>query len=383
MWIRILLLLSFSISTKMFSQNCLSDISYPEIEIPSSVIDFRTPQKIFVVVHILYEKEEDNIPNEQVIRQIEALNRDFNLRNTEWLSLPPPFKNLATSANIEFCLAGIAPDGSVSTGITRTLIHSSNLGITGQVFYTDEGGKDAWLTDKYLNIWVTKMAEEILGFSSGPLDKGEPFDGVVINSLYFGTSQAKAPFQLGRTLVHEIGHFLGLNHPWGNTMGECEEDDNIIDTPKQKGPHASCPPRDNMGCEIEKTYWNFMDYTPDCCMALFTKGQVQLMHLIMEAYRPELISFDIPCSVLTFENTPLMEIVCFPNPTENLLWIEGHNKKFTEYFVFNSSGMLIEKGQFQSPLRLKHLASGIYYISLVGTPERIIKKVVVNRLVRK
>ncbi|WP_367389070.1 M43 family zinc metalloprotease [Lewinella sp. LCG006] len=308
---------------------------YPSRIIPSKS---RTPSPLYVaiVVHIIEQKSQVQpfLSDRQVINQISALNRDYNLKNNEWSGLPTLIKNTIGNANIVFYLARETPDGLPSSGITRTTDYDGNNPLE-DVFFTNRGGHDPWPGIHYLNIWVMDFPDSydgILGFSSSPNDIGLVSDGVVINSRAFGLSPA--PFILGRSLVHEIGHYLGLLHPWGHLSGECSEDDGIIDTPIQSSGHKGCPPQENMGCETDDPiYWNFMDYTPDCCMALFTQGQVAVMRHVLQNIRTSLTTYG---EQNFSEELPILSnhtISVYPNPA-------------MDYFSIDWSLMILKEGVF-------------------------------------
>lgn len=296
-------------------RRCLYDVSFvPLVDVHREVVEFRSPVTIPVVVHIISTPEIE-VSDFQIHAQIKALNRDFRKRGKEWLLLPQPFRELAADTYITFKLASVAPDGLPTSGINRKKINKNNVGLYDDAFYSERGGIDAWDTNRYLNIWVVEMHEALLGYASSPNDAGLPTDGVVVNINYFGTSRAESTYQLGRTLVHEVGHYLGLSHPWGDIKNECEEDDELEDTPILRGPHYSCPPTDDQSCNGIPYYWNFMDYTPDCCMAMFTHMQAAQMQATLSYYRPQL-------SIASFD-TPLQtgQFVVAPNPAKSTVAI--------------------------------------------------------------
>lgn len=293
---------------------------------------------IAIVIHIVELVGSQYLVSERMIHdQIAVLNRDFNARNHEWKGVSREMNKLATSANIHFFLPTLSFDGTPSRGITRTITTREDLWSTGDIYSTMDGGQDAWPGNQYLNVWVVDLPEKLLGFSSSPGDIGERFDGVVINSRAFGLRPENKTSGFGRSLVHEIGHYLGLLHPWGVLDGECEEDDGIADTPPQLGAHSGCPPAENKGCNTsDPIYWNFMDYTGDCCMALFTKGQVTTMRYVLENQRFSLANFGAEISKDESQMTFLTNITIYPNPASELFSVDWTSLILEEDVFFQS-----------------------------------------------
>ncbi|GAB4406694.1 MAG: hypothetical protein OHK0039_08560 [Bacteroidia bacterium] len=229
--------------------------------------------RIPVVVHVVYRTAEENIGDAQVFSQIRVLNDDFQRRNRDTSLTPDRFHGVAAGTDIEFVLANRDPSGLPTNGITRTAstryaFYSSDNGVK----YSAMGGKDAWPTDQYLNIWVCNLGAGVLGYAQFPGGPTET-DGVVIGYRYFGTTGPVAPpFDRGRTCTHEVGHWLNLRHIWGD--GPCDVDDLVADTPPADRPHSGCP-GSATACGIESMLSNFMDYTDDACMNLFTHGQIE------------------------------------------------------------------------------------------------------------
>ncbi|MCB0842720.1 MAG: PKD domain-containing protein, partial [Bacteroidetes bacterium] len=242
-----------------------------------------------VVVHIIYSNTTENISDEQILSQIEVLNQDYRRQNPDQDRTPREFKKIATDTEIEFCMASVDPDGNPTNGIDRISISGSPFSerfINEQIKPTT-----IWNPDQYLNIWVCNISGGILGFAQFPTSSaltGLPVssgsaqtDGVVINYNTFGTTgTVTAPFDKGRTVTHEIGHWLGLRHIWGD--GPCGVDDFCEDTPETNGANFACPPG-TVGCDgTTAMVQNFMDYTDDACMNLFTTNQKQRMRAVLE-----------------------------------------------------------------------------------------------------
>lgn len=240
-----------------------------------------------VVVHIIHNTSVENISDAQVLSQIEVLNEDFRRMNEDALNTPAAFLPIAADVEIEFCLATVDPNGFQTSGITRTSTTVSSFGLNDDIKSSLMGGQDPWNTAAYLNIWVGTIGGNILGYAQLPGGNANT-DGIVIDSRYFGRiGTATSPFDLGRTTTHEVGHWLGLRHIWGD--GGCGLDDGISDTPLASSPNyvgAPCTAAPNSCIEANgdqpDMYQNFMDYSDDGCMNLFTIGQKNLMRALFE-----------------------------------------------------------------------------------------------------
>ncbi|MFK7923225.1 MAG: M43 family zinc metalloprotease [Bacteroidia bacterium] len=244
-----------------------------------------------VVVHIVYNQNDQNITDEQIRSQIDVLNQDFGRTNPDRFDTPANFKGAAANSKISFQLASQDPYGNPTNGITRTrssqaLFSPSNNGVK----YSTMGGMDAWDTKSYLNIWVCKLGAGMLGYAQFPGGGPNEADGVVIDYKFMGTKgTVRAPFDQGRTCTHEVGHWLNLKHIWGD--GPCETDDFVGDTPPVGDAHYGCL-RSAMACDGGPAMVsNFMDYTDDACMNLFTFGQAERMRALFSpgGYRRQML----------------------------------------------------------------------------------------------
>jgi hypothetical protein len=259
-----------------------------------------------VVFHVIYNTPEENISDEQLLSQLSILNADFRRKNADAAQTPSYFQPFAADTEIEFCLATLDPNGETSTGITRTKTNKVSFHyLDDEMKYSSRGGKDGWDKNQYLNIWVCRIADNVLGFATPP---GAPAatDGVV---LHWGTIGAPPfnkvawKYNLGRTATHEVGHWLGLKHIWGS--GEsCTDSDNIDDTPNQLGENVGCPSGIKLSCDngpYGDMYMNYMDYTDDACMNLFTFGQATRMKAILSIARGSIYS-SLACSATLRSN---------------------------------------------------------------------------------
>ncbi|PRT27458.1 zinc metalloprotease [Bacillus thuringiensis] len=234
--------------------------------------------KIPVVVHVVWNTEEQNISEEQVHSQIDVLNLDFRAANPDIANVPSVFKDSVSDARVEFFLATKDPNGNQTNGITRTHTTKQSFSyLDDPVKSQSTGGVNAWPADKYLNLWVCKLEDGLLGYAQFP--GGPPkTDGVVIAYNYFGTTgTVTEPLHLGRTATHEIGHWLNLFHIGGDDGGACSGTDQVVDTPNQADLNVGKPTFPTISCDNGPNgdmFMNYMDFVDDDTMVMFTKGQV-------------------------------------------------------------------------------------------------------------
>ena len=242
--------------------------------------------RIPVVVHVVYNAAAENISDAQIKSQIVVLNDDFRRKNADIGSVPAPFQPLIGDARLQFELATVDPNGAATNGITRTNTAVNGFGTNDAVKSAATGGADPWPSDRYLNIWVCALGGGLLGYSQFP---GGPAatDGLVILHSAFGTTgTAAAPFNLGRTVTHELGHWLNLRHIWGDDGTGCSGDDFVADTPNQGGPNYGKPVFPILSCGNAPNgdmFMNYMDYVDDAAMVMFSVGQVARMQAALDA----------------------------------------------------------------------------------------------------
>ena len=273
-----------------------------------------TEYTIPVVFHILWKETEDKLSEEQIRSQLEVLNQDFQAANSDKDLVPSDFRSLIANTGIRFCLAKIDPTGQPTNGITRTQTQYDNLGTAQdekgrfRVYYGESGGIDAWDTQKYLNIWVAQRAYAS-ALSSFPGTAIPEEDGIVIDPQFFGISETvSAPYHLGRTLTHEVGHYLNLSHPWGSaSTADCEGDDQVEDTPRQNSTYLNqCPQSLPESCDSPDFFFNFMNFTDDACLAMFTPGQKMRMLAALEGPRAGLLTSAV-CDEVNTETTQVIK----------------------------------------------------------------------------
>lgn len=246
-----------------------------------------------VVVHVIHngtpEGSGANIPFSQIEAQIRIINEDFRRQNADTTLTPQEFLGVVADANIEFVLAKQDPNGLPTNGVVRVTGPKTtyNPNSSGDVELISQ--TSLWAPEDYLNIWVVTLVSPFIGYASFPVSdlpglnfppNSRETDGVTIDYRYFGEGGNAVSGSKGRTTTHEIGHFLGLRHIWGD--GDCSVDDFVLDTPLQSGSNNSCRtvnPR--VTCNTRDLVENYMDYTPDNCMNNFTFGQVERMDVVL------------------------------------------------------------------------------------------------------
>lgn len=359
--------------------------------------------------------------------QLAVLNADYNARNADTIGIPAPFKPLLGNMNIIFSFAHRKPDGTATDGIEIKVLNPSHPGFTSSTAGSDsakkasKSGLDPYDNTKYLNIWVTNIVStqsggKVLGFayshefaySLNPnfIDNA----GVVLDYSAFGRRSGFADntyytpgADLGRTLVHELGHFFGLWHIWGNTnigMGSCDvstpakasmNDDGISDTPLQKDATTSCqtfPYTDDCTKGNGIMFMNYMDYPGDACYKMFTKGQVTKMQSTIapstKAYgltqHPELLAW--PTSVTDIEKKAAIEL--FPNPSTGMFTISYNpmSSNLKEVRVVNMTGQVIKtirtnelKNISNISVDMSNSAKGIYMIQCQFEEGIVVRKI--------
>lgn len=255
------------------------------------------PYKIPVVVHVIHNGEAigtgANITEAQILSQLRVLNEDFNRQNADATNTPAEFQSVVGSLDIEFVLARQDPDGQATNGIVRVDGNHASWSMTDNY---EMKSLSYWPAEEYMNIWVCNLTDGHAGYAQFPesdlpgmenSSTNRLTDGIVIWHRAFG-SEDDGPFNLdrvfnkGRTATHETGHFLGLNHIWGDDV-DCDGTDYVTDTPNQGASTNGCPthPRiDNCGSVV--MFQNFLDYSDDACMNLFTQGQIDRMAVVLE-----------------------------------------------------------------------------------------------------
>ncbi|GAB3883305.1 hypothetical protein GCM10028825_07350 [Spirosoma agri] len=363
-----------------------------------------TIYRIPVVVHIVHNNASQriggpnnaNISDEQVYSQIKVLNEDFRrVANTNGFNTSP----VGADTGIEFFLAQTDPQGNPTNGITRHYYPQ-------QAAFTVGTGSDGdillaqiayWPSNRYLNIWVTDLQNNYLGFTQfptsadtlkglGPTDTNELVDGSIISYRVFGRgfSQLHSTYNLGRTLTHEIGHWLGLLHPNGDsTCG----DDHVQDTPPTDNLNQSVFCRDLLAnCAAVPNrimIENYMMYSPDACMNLFTQGQKERMRAVLQLSprRAALIR-----SLDNLPETDELTVTVFPNPTRANPTVEIQFKGLHPFTitVTNSRGQRLYSMVYPAApssritVPVSRLPAGIYTIQVTTDTATVSQRLLIE-----
>ena len=240
-----------------------------------------------VVVHVLYKTAAEKITSTQVKSQIAVLNKDYRATNPDKAKVPAVWKGLVTDARVRFSLASKDPTGKSTTGILYVPTSQSSFADDDSMKAKATGGSNAWPSSRYLNVWVCSLGGGLLGYAQFPGGPAKT-DGVVILSSAFGTKgTVAAPFDLGRTATHEVGHWLNLRHIWGDTE-DCSGTDFVADTPNAQHPNYGKPSFPHVSCQNGPNgdmFMNYMDYVDDDAMFMFTAQQVVRMQASLDGPR--------------------------------------------------------------------------------------------------
>lgn len=309
-----------------------------------------------VVVHIVYKNATENLSDDYVTAQIDLLNKSYLRQNSDTTNLRTEFISIAGKANVQFMLSQIVRKSTTEPNFIFDY-DAFNNNYADNVKYTSTGGSDAISPDKKLNIWVCDLGlpagqGELLGFAYPPTglanwgwgnQVGNAIDGVVIDYIAFGGT-SKLPIgnatygTVGKTTVHEVGHYLGLRHIWGDDNGKCAgqtgyDDDGISDTPDQAD-------QSNFDCnkvkntcnqganDLKDMVENYMDYSKESCQNSFTKGQVSLMESVLANQR---LNIRIPLGIIDEDISS--NIILYPNPAQSNLNIGIINLNYSHAVV--------------------------------------------------
>jgi len=240
--------------------------------IQSGKLNTRTTStiEIPVVVHVVYNTASQNISDQQIASQIAVLNEDYSATNSDISQTPSLFGTVTSSGlGVHFTLA--------QTNRVKTKMKSFST--NDAVKSTQRGGDNVVDPQHKLNIWVCNLGQGLLGYAQFPGGSWNT-DGVVILYSAFG-SRSKysggtyiSKYDLGRSATHEIGHWMNLRHIWGDDGGSCSGSDLVDDTPNQASENYGCPVFPHVSCSNSGDMsMNYMDYTDDACMYMFSKGQ--------------------------------------------------------------------------------------------------------------
>lgn len=341
---------------------------------------------INVVFHVVWKEDEENIPMEKIQEQLDELNRAFRRTNPDTVNLRTEFHPVAADPMIEFRLADI------KRVKTDKLFEPTLFSLPDEVKKSSSGGSDAADPYRYLNVWICKMQpikiflqeSPLLGYAYPPdslahwpagSSAPEPgFQGVVLDYRTVGIQtwdiQGIGTLNIqGRTAVHEIGHYLGLRHISGdgNAFGgiDCNASDGVDDTPAQGAQSEFNCNDDQNTCgagdagDLPDMIENYMDYSSEACQNTFTKGQIAIMHAVLNGPRKGLID---PISSTLTPAKAVVEIM--PNPVNSQLHIVSNEpEQIHRIALFNALGVL--QSQFSGSVKsidLSQYPSGQYWM---------------------
>ncbi|UOQ72750.1 M43 family zinc metalloprotease [Hymenobacter cellulosilyticus] len=278
------------------------------------------------------------------------------------------FAGLAANTNVQFVLAKRTPTGAATTGIVRKQTKVSSWSTNDAVKSSKRGGDDAWDATKYLNLWVCNLGQGLLGYAQFP--GGSPAtDGVVVlySSLPGGTAK---PYDKGRTATHEVGHWLNLRHIWGDAS--CGND-LVSDTPTQQTANYGCPAFPHVTCNNQGDMsMNYMDYTDDACMYMFSTGQASRMNALFAAggARAGLVTSQggvAPRMAATLGTTT--DVAMYPNPANNVLNLTLPATKADKGWtvtVYDLRGREMKQATYngQGQVQVAQLPKGLYQMTV-------------------
>ena len=377
---------------------------------------------IQVVVHVVWNDPSENLHDSIVLNQIQILNEDYNRTNADTSNLRSLYGPVGGTGNIHFELAEIVRVH------TDELFHIDLLGtnLLAEVKHTGDGGSDAWNTDSYLNIWITKIQPiellgipigQILGFAFPPsglehwpdgVSAPTPEeDGVVLDYRVIGRNNP-ATIEIpdgtgtlltveGRSATHEVGHYLGLRHIWGDggLLGpnDCQQSDGIDDTPYANAQSAFDCDKTKNTCLNHEDYYgddmpdlieNFMDYASDDCMNMFTKGQVELMRNVLTGPRSGLI--ENVSAVHAFNINHHFSLS--PNPVSERMNVSFSikDKSQVTFRLSDQNGHLTLAtikddylpGEHQLSMNVDGFAPGIYFLQMITSYGAGVQKFIIS-----
>jgi hypothetical protein len=344
------------------------------------------PCTVNVVVHIVYFNDVANVSDIQVFNQIDILNKRLNHLNSDTSLLRDQFLPITGNpSGIFFQLAEIDPLGNPTNGILRVQTNrdgfgSSNEFLSEGVKSTSEGGSSAWDTQRYLNIWVCDTKDEtgmptVAGYAIPPANLPnwpggfeDIVDGVVIQWDYFGDDNDN----LGKVAVHEVGHYFGLRHIWGDDLN-CTGDDGINDTPSAADySYFLCSQNSNTcedninGEDLFDMVENYMDYSFPGCQVAFTNDQNAFMNWVFENYRPQLC-----WDVTAIDKLNSLKIEVFPQPAST--FINTGLMENNPFRIINMAGQIVQSGQLNNGIiTWNYLPNGLYLLSIGEVNQRFI-----------
>lgn len=365
----------------------------------------KTVATIPVVFHVVYNPSipAQNVPDSIIYSQLRVMNEDYRRTNPDTVNTRAEFDSLAADVEIQFCLANVDPLGNFTTGINRVTTTANDFSFSpfdNKVKSDTTGGVNPWPASDYLNIWVCDMyfngSPLVLGYAQFPGDNPLT-DGLVLTYQHTGYrpwDAAADPANLGRTASHEIGHYFGLRHIWGD--GDCDSTDYVYDTPNAAAASQQiCTLTNNTCDDALEPFWNgydppdmlenYMDYSTDACMNMFTKGQKDRMWSFLNTARVSLLSSNKCGGTAISEILPSASLIVYPNPASTgvtLEWPGEYNFEKLEVLDVVGKVMLtknITNVYAKYVLNTTDLTNGIYFVRLTDGTKTTTKKILISK----
>ncbi|MCB9082412.1 MAG: T9SS type A sorting domain-containing protein [Lewinellaceae bacterium] len=353
-----------------------------------------------LVFHLLVEPGKPSPQLEEIIGQVESLNRDFGkptLKLKHAADTLEHFAERAVDTRISFCLAKEDPTGKKETAIRLVEVNRGSWGLDESLKFSDQGGADPWDTQQYINVWVADLGGTYAGYAQLP---GGPAttDGIVIDYRFLG--KGSGPYTEGKTLTHLIGNYLGLRDLWDEYI-PCGDDD-VADTPIANAPNYGCMGYRHVSLcgdnPVEMTM-NFMDNSDDACTYLFTLGQQVRMQAALTEGGPRsaLAQTKTQCgaksgmlSAAPAVNSPIspeIALQTFPNPTTGELTVRIRSTQGGEgsLTIYSATGAVVARrllrasgGTEEFRFDGSQWGSGIYVVKVTLAEQVAVEQIVIN-----
>lgn len=416
----VILALTFSSNLRAQVQRCGAtehqealDLLYPELKAQRMALNGQSDQFISenpqyrvglvvtipVVFHILYTSATQNIPDARIFEQVDVMNKDFSRTNLDASNTRSMFQGVAANTQIQFCLAQRTPSGAATTGIVR-------VSYTGTFPSNPHTISPEWDHTRYLNVYIGAIGG-LLGYANFP--PGSPGnDHVVAEYTAVGGPNVPGtfnPYHLGRTITHEVGHWLNLQHTFnggcgGTTATTCgSAGDFICDTPPTANPAFGCPSNNPNSCtettpfpppyssNMVDMFENYMDYTDDGCMNMFSLGQATRMNSAITNLRPLLLSSlgCVPVGINELLDENFVNVA--PNPSAGDFRLEFNLPSKTDVTLTVTDVMgkevFTEKLSYpistQKTIDLSANSNGVYQLRVETANGYLVKRLVVNK----